>query len=56
MTVLLCVGEFNVGFGDEHRRADVADLIGLRKTMVGSAIDRSRIEELKKKRNDMNIR
>jgi hypothetical protein len=54
ITVLLCVGEFKDGFGDEHRSDDVADLTGLRRTIVGSAINRSRVEELKKR--DMNIR
>jgi hypothetical protein len=49
ITVLLCVGEFKDGFGDEERSDDVADLTGLRRTIVGSAIDWSGIEELKKK-------
>jgi len=54
ITVLLCVGEFKDGFGDEHRSDDVIDLTGLRRTIVGSAIDRSGIEEFLK--NYMNIR
>jgi hypothetical protein len=45
ITVLLCVGEFKDGFGDEHRNEDVMDLTGLRRTIVGSAIDQSGIEE-----------
>jgi hypothetical protein len=40
ITVLLCVGEFKDGLGDEHRKDDVTDLIGLRRTIDGSAIDR----------------
>lgn len=47
ITVLLCVGEFKVGLGDEDRSDDVIDLTGLRRTIVGSAIDQSKegIEE-----------
>jgi hypothetical protein len=50
ITVLLCVGKFKDGLGDEHRIDDVTDLTGLRRTIVGSAIDREGIEEFKKKK------
>jgi hypothetical protein len=48
ITVLLCVGEFKDGLGDEHRKDDVTDLIGLRRTIDGSAIDRGNWRNLKK--------
>lgn len=43
ITVLLCFGEF----GDEHGIGVVIGLTGLRRTIVGSAIDQSTIEEFK---------
>jgi hypothetical protein len=39
ITVLLCVGEFKDGLGDEQRKDEVTDLMGLRRTIDGSAID-----------------